>query len=93
MRKMPRSMSLPRSKQSVKLCPREGINPMPKLYAIACNFKPEQNGPWVQGMAICLDPDTPVTFICPNGKPYSSNEMWNYKLLHYKPWAKIEMQD
>lgn len=61
------------------------------LYAIACSFQTTKNAKPVNGLAICTDPDTPMTFIFPDGKPYNSDEIWSYKLHHFTPWAKIEI--
>lgn len=60
-----------------------------QLYVIRCGFKIVQNQDMIEGLAICSDPATPVTFIYPDGKPYTGNEIWTYNLRHYSPWAKF----
>lgn len=60
------------------------------LYAIKCRFKATENSEPVDGLAICSDPDTPVTFIFPDGMPYTGKEIWNYRLSYHDPWAKLD---
>jgi hypothetical protein len=64
---------------------------MPKLYAIPCSFKLTQDGPIHKGLAICSDPDKPITFIFPNGKPYIHGMVWSYVLKRYEHLAAIEV--
>lgn len=59
------------------------------LYAITCNFQVTQNEAMVEGIAICSDPDTPITFIHPDGKPYTGDDIWDYRLKHFNPWLRI----
>ena len=59
------------------------------LFAIRCRFKPTESSKYVEGLAICSDADTPVTFIHPDGKPLICDEIWDYKLHHTSPWAQI----
>lgn len=59
------------------------------LFAIRCRFKPTKDSEYIEGMAICSDADTPVTFIHPDGLPLISDEIWDYKLEHGSPWAQI----
>lgn len=61
-----------------------------ELFAIRCRFKETKDSVLVDGMAICKDPDTPITFIYPNGEPYLGSDIWNYSLLREWPWAKFE---
>lgn len=62
-----------------------------ELFSIACSFQTHEGTEPIHGIAICTDPNTPVTFIYPNGKPYDDHGagIWNYKLKHYEPWTKI----
>ena len=60
-----------------------------KLYAIACTFQTTEGGEKFAGMAVCSDPDTPETFIFPDGSPYIGKEIWTYSLHHHQPWACI----
>jgi hypothetical protein len=62
-----------------------------QVYAISCTFKPEKDSEPVLGLAICKDPDTPETFIYPNGRPLIADEIWSYKLHHTMPWSAIEV--
>ena len=62
------------------------------LSVIACSFKTEQHGPVHHGLAVCSDPDTPVTFIYPDGKPFLGEIIWNFKLQHYMPWATFDWE-
>ena len=64
---------------------------MSALFAIKCAFKPTQSSPAIIGLAICSDADTPVTFIHPDGTPYLEKEIWTYDLMHFSPWAKLEL--
>lgn len=64
-----------------------------QLYAIACDFCLEHNGPTHHGLAICSDPDTVVTFVFADGKPYKGEEVWTYKLRHFNPWIMIEVNE
>jgi len=59
------------------------------LYAIKCRFKIDKDSYPIEGIAICSDPDTPVTFIHPDGKPYTGEGIWNYRLKHHAPWMKV----
>lgn len=59
------------------------------LYAIPCTWSPEQ-GTIVHGLAICQDPDTVATFLYPSGEAYTGAQVWNYKLHHMLPWARLE---
>lgn len=59
------------------------------MYAIACWFQVAQNSEMLHGFAICSDADTPITFIYPNGEPYTGKDIWNYSLRHFEPWGKI----
>jgi hypothetical protein len=61
-----------------------------KLYCIPCTWSPEEKI-IVQGMAICSDPNTPVTFLYPSGEAYEGKEIWTYKLHHYRPWTMLEV--
>ena len=63
------------------------------MYFIACRFKINKTDDWVNGFAICSDPDTPETFIFPDGKPYTEVDIWDYKLQHTMPWACIEYKE
>ena len=63
---------------------------MPSLFAIPCTWSPDRDTT-IRGLAICSDPDTPVTFLYPDGKPYLGNSIWAYKLQHYSPWAKLSV--
>jgi hypothetical protein len=64
---------------------------MATLYAIPCTFKLTEQSETEYGLAICSDPDTPVTFIHQNGSPVIEDILWTYRLMHYSPWAKLEM--
>ena len=59
------------------------------MYVIECSFTISEKSDPCQGIAICSDPDTPVTFVHSDGSPYNGESIWNYTLHHYKPWAKI----
>lgn len=59
------------------------------LYAIPCRFKTTKDSAPVEGIAICSDADTPVTFVYPDGKPYTGKEIWDYRLQHHMPWAEV----
>lgn len=61
------------------------------LYAIQCRFKITEHSDTIEGLAVCSDPDTPVTFIHPDGSPYTGEMVWNYRLAHFNPWAKFEI--
>lgn len=61
------------------------------LYVIPCKFQPTEHSEPVSGLAICSDPDTPVTFILPNGLPYLGDVIWSYHLRHYSPWTKFDL--
>lgn len=58
-----------------------------QLAVIQCRFQITEGSPVVDGLAICSNPDTPVTFIHTDGTPYTGKDIWTYNLLHYKPWA------
>lgn len=60
-----------------------------RLFAVRCMFQAEKHTMPVHGVAICSDPDTPVTFIYPDGRPYKGEEIWNYKLNHLHPWTDL----
>lgn len=62
------------------------------LYAISCWFKPFENSPKVYGLAICTDPDTPMTFIFPDGLALRTEGIYDYKLAHYYPWAGFDVE-
>jgi len=64
---------------------------MTVLYAIPCSFKSTKGSETEYGLAICSDPDTPITFIYANGSPVIGDIIWNYHLMHHSPWAKLEM--
>lgn len=61
------------------------------MFVIACRFRTKKKGISVNGLAICSDPDTPVTFIYSDGKPYLGKDIWSYTLLHEEPWALIQV--
>ncbi len=60
-----------------------------QLCVIRCNFQPERDSATIEGLAICSDPDTPVTFIHADGSAYPGADIWTYRLLHYSPWMKF----
>jgi len=60
------------------------------LYVLHCSFQITKEGHKHVGLAICEDADTPITFIFPSGMPYNG-EIWDYKLNHYAPWARLEV--
>lgn len=61
-----------------------------QLYAIACTFKLVKDGEEYNGLAICSDPDTPVTFVHSDGIAITEgDDIWNYQLHHHQPWACI----
>lgn len=59
------------------------------LYAIQCRFQVSEDSAKVDGIALCSDADTPVTFIYPDGKPYIGEDIWDYRLKHTYPWMKV----
>jgi len=61
------------------------------LFTIPCWFIVKRNTKRIDGLAVCSDPDTPVTFIHPDGKPYNGKTIWSYGLKHYQPWTKHEI--
>lgn len=60
------------------------------LYAIKGCFKPSKNSEYIEGTAICSDPDTPVTFITQDGLPVSAETIWDYNLYHLAPWGRFD---
>lgn len=61
------------------------------LYFISCTFKPSKDSETIYGFAICSSPDDVVTFIYPDGTPYTASDIWDFKLQHYSPWAQLEL--
>lgn len=61
-----------------------------QLYCISCTFQIERDSTPIEGIAICTDPDTPETFVYPDGKPYTGTDLWTYRLHHYSPWAVVQ---
>lgn len=67
-----------------------------KLFVIQCTFTTVEDGEakeTVDGLAICRDPDTPETFIYPNGHPLNAWEIWSFKLHHNMPWAMFKNEE
>lgn len=58
------------------------------LFVIEAQWKVKESDPWTHGLAICSDPNTPVTFVTPDGKPVITAELWNYNLHHHRPWSR-----
>lgn len=62
------------------------------LYIIQCTWKISETALSDHGIAVCSDPDTPITFIDgASGKPYNG-EIWNYQLHHFRPWGKFDTE-
>jgi len=59
------------------------------MYFIQCRFKKTKDGDSLHGYAVCSDPDTPITFILPNGEAYNGG-IWTYQLLHHMPWVRLK---
>lgn len=60
-----------------------------ELCVIACRWQATKDSKPVDGIAICKDPDTPITFINQDGTPYLGDGIWTYRLLHHYPWASF----
>ena len=66
---------------------------MTQLFTIQCRFQTHQHSTPVDGIAICSDPNTPITFIHPDGKPYLGKDIWTYNLRHHYPWSRHDIID
>ncbi len=60
------------------------------LFVTACSVKFKKSGPWVNCLGIGYSPDNDIeTFILPNGKPYTGEGVWNYKMAPYEGCSKF----
>lgn len=59
------------------------------LCVIQCMFQVSKDSEQIEGLAICSDADTPVTFVYPDGTIYTGEDIWIYTLHHYSPWMKF----
>lgn len=58
------------------------------MFLIRCHFRKAKEDTLLDGFAICSDPNTPITFIYPNGEAHIG-DIWSYYLRHFEPWFKI----